>query len=98
MKTFSRGGHSHRLYNIVTTASAVGQWSMVKADRKGAVNGQSALRIRSTAGRSVASHVPRPLNSEDELPRAHVQVGLSDWFYPSVYPVKTISNLEIYRV
>ena len=50
VKIFSRGGHSHRLYNIVTTASAVGQWSTVKADRKGAVNGQSALRIRSMAG------------------------------------------------
>ena len=33
--------------SVVTTATAVGQWSTVKAAQKGVVNGQSALKIRS---------------------------------------------------
>ena len=35
--------------SIVTTATAVGQQSMVKAIQKGAVNGQSAFRITQSA-------------------------------------------------
>ena len=38
------GGGVTPIDSIVTTATAVGQWSMVKAVQKGAVNGQNAKK------------------------------------------------------
>ena len=39
-----KGGGVTPIDSIVTTATAVGQWSTVKVVQKGAVNGQSVLR------------------------------------------------------
>ena len=39
----TQGAVTH-IDSVVTTATTVGQWSMVKAAQMGVVNGQSALR------------------------------------------------------